>query len=133
MVGGVVRDKPDINAHVLGCGGTFGLVKHNADAAGGLHVGGLLEPCAAAVDDKGDQPPITPTRSLKRHQLHSNDEWKVYELVARNWLASLSPSLKYEEYTANVSIGGEMFTYSWHSIPSSSQRLRRNSQRSALQ
>ena len=66
--------------------------------------------------DKGDHPPIAPTRSVTQHALHRADEWRLYELVARTWLASLSPPLRYWENTASLSLGSETFTYTWHSL-----------------
>ena len=68
----------------------------------------------------------------------SSDEWRVYELVARHFFASLSPGLVYLEHQASLAIGlsgdeiaqngggakngdEEMFTFTWHSVPASSQ------------
>ena len=59
----------------------------------------------------------------------------MYELVARHFLASLSPALVYLQHLALLAIGldgaavnggaktgdEEMFTFTWHSVPASSQ------------
>ena len=41
--------------------------------------------------DVGDHPPITPMKNASRHQLSNDMQWRVYELVVTNFLASVSP------------------------------------------
>jgi DNA topoisomerase-3 len=100
------------------------IAQHSSHAVWGGHAAALVAgysgkqlalPPRGGVD-KGDHPPITPTRCVPRQALQRNDEWKLYELVARTWLASLSPPLIYLEHTARLSIGAEAFTYTWHSL-----------------
>jgi len=55
-----------------------------------------------------DHPPIYPTAAAKRENLKGN-RWKIYELVCRRFLATLSPSSKVEEQNAEIDISGELF------------------------
>jgi len=55
-----------------------------------------------------DHPPIHPVEAAKRPELKP-DEWKVYELVVRRFLATLAPEAKTETVTVKTDIGGEPF------------------------
>ncbi len=55
-----------------------------------------------------DHPPIHPVEAVKRSDLKP-DEWKVYELVVRRFLATLAPVAKTETMTVKTDIGGELF------------------------
>ena len=56
-----------------------------------------------------DHPPIYPTSAAKRDAL-SEEEWKLYELVARRFICSLLPSAEIKSIASNIDIGGEVFT-----------------------
>lgn len=55
-----------------------------------------------------DHPPIHPVEAATRQQLKP-DEWKIYELVVRRFLATLAPDAKTETLTVKIDIGGEPF------------------------
>jgi DNA topoisomerase III len=62
--------------------------------------------------DAGDHPPITPMRSASSAELADAD-WRVYEFVARNFVASLSPDAIFERTAAVYELAcGERFTSS---------------------
>lgn len=46
--------------------------------------------------DAGDHPPITPVRSASKGSL-GDREWKLYNFISRNFLASISPDAIYDE------------------------------------
>ena len=54
-----------------------------------------------------DHPPIYPASPAKRSEL-SDKEWKIYELVARRFLATLYPPCVIETQTAKFSSGGQV-------------------------
>jgi len=55
-----------------------------------------------------DHPPIYPTSAAKRDELKGN-KWKIYELVCRRFLATVSPSSKVRIQTAELKIAEEPF------------------------
>ncbi len=55
-----------------------------------------------------DHPPIYPTSPVKRSGL-AEDEWKLYELVSRRFIASLLPQAEIKSVSATIDIGGETF------------------------
>jgi len=55
-----------------------------------------------------DHPPIHPTGVAKKEQL-SPQEWKVYELVARRFLATLAPPAQVESKRIDIDVNGEPF------------------------
>jgi len=60
---------------------------------------------------KSDQahPPIHPLRLVTKQELNA-DEWKVYELVVRHFLACVSWDAKGQETKVKVGVAGENFT-----------------------
>jgi len=56
-----------------------------------------------------DHPPIHPTGVAMQSQLRP-EEWKLYNLVSRRFLATLSDEAVYEDTTLGIDIGGEPFT-----------------------
>ena len=56
----------------------------------------------------GDHPPITPVSCLKQDELEE-DEWKVYMIVARYFLASVSPNAEYEDRIIEFQVGNHKF------------------------
>ena len=63
-----------------------------------LHNDRFVWPKKGKSDDKS-HPPIHPVQTATRGQLE-NDEWRVYELITRHFLAVCSPNAKGRE-TAN--------------------------------
>ena len=59
--------------------------------------------------DACDHPPITPMRSAGPGELYG-DSWKVYEYIARHFLASLSPDCRYHKTKVVVDLNGELFS-----------------------
>jgi DNA topoisomerase-1 len=55
-----------------------------------------------------DHPPIHPVEAAKKKDMKA-DEWMVYELVVRRFLASLAPDADAEETKVTIDIKGEMF------------------------
>lgn len=60
------------------------------------------------LDDKA-HPPIHPVKNATRSQL-SNDEWRVYEILSRHFLATISKDAVGSETLIKAEIGGEYFT-----------------------
>merc|ERR1719189_30053 len=46
--------------------------------------------------DAGDHPPITPCRAVSRGDL-DGDSWRLYDYIARHYLATVSANCKYEQ------------------------------------
>ena len=53
-----------------------------------------------------DHPPIHPVSAASKEKL-GKDEWKVYELVVRRFLATLSDAAKWEDTDVKIEMGGE--------------------------
>ena len=60
------------------------------------------------LDDKA-QPPIHPVKNARREELESN-EWKIYELLTRHFLATISKDAVGSETTIQAEMGGEDFS-----------------------
>eukprot|EP00966_Prymnesium_polylepis_P225517 5217060-Prymnesium_polylepis.1 len=63
--------------------------------------------------DAGDHPPITPVGAASRAQAVACggfDGWRLYELVGRTFLATLSPDARLSCRTVSLCVGGEVFT-----------------------
>ena len=58
-------------------------------------------------DDKS-HPPIHPVKNCERSQV-SPDEWRIYDLLSRHFLATISKDADLAETTVNVTMGGEYF------------------------
>ncbi len=56
-----------------------------------------------------DHPPIYPTAVASRKDL-SSDEWKIYELVVRRFLATLAPPAVWETKSVRLESNGEVFS-----------------------
>ena len=56
-----------------------------------------------------DHPPIHPTGAASRGTI-GDDRWKVYELVVRRFLATLSPDAQWKTLKVNFDAGGEPYT-----------------------
>lgn len=59
--------------------------------------------------DAGDHPPITPMRAANANELHGA-EWRLYDYIARHFIATVSPDAEFESTVASFDIGGERFT-----------------------
>ncbi|PRP75307.1 hypothetical protein PROFUN_05618 [Planoprotostelium fungivorum] len=59
--------------------------------------------------DAGDHPPITP---VKDDYGLSGDDARLYDYIARHFIASISPDYRYEKTKAYVTIANEKFTVS---------------------
>ena len=69
------------------------LRQQSGDSRWGAYVRGLLQEGhnkSRGGVDMGDHPPITPCRAAGPHELHGNMA-RVYELVVRHFIASVSP------------------------------------------
>mmetsp|Transcript_162017 Transcript_162017/g.519455 ORF Transcript_162017/g.519455 Transcript_162017/m.519455 type:complete len:912 (+) Transcript_162017:19-2754(+) len=67
--------------------------------------------------DAGDHPPITPVRCAPRGEIAKGKEWKLYDYIARHFIASLMDDVQYTEHTLTVSVGQHVtFKYKWHTI-----------------
>jgi DNA topoisomerase-1 len=53
-----------------------------------------------------DHPPIHPVSEASKEKLAKN-EWKIYELIVRRFLATLSDAAKWEDTNVRLEIGGE--------------------------
>jgi DNA topoisomerase-3 len=73
-----------------------------------LLIAGLNRPRRDGVD-AGDHPPITPMRAASANELHGA-EWRLYDYIARHFIATVSPDAEFESTTAAFEIGGERFT-----------------------
>jgi hypothetical protein len=60
--------------------------------------------------DVGDHPPITPMRAASEDELGGGDTWRLYDYVARHFLASVSPDAVYRKTKAVLTAGGETFS-----------------------
>lgn len=60
----------------------------------------------------GDHPPITPVALALPHELHSSDSARIYDLVVRHFLASISPDALFQVTKAKFSapLSKESFT-----------------------
>lgn len=76
-----------------------------------------LRPPLSGID-RGDHPPITPMRACRRGDVRGGaSDWRLYEFVARHFIASMMPPLRYSEHVCSLRVGGDhQFTYTWHSI-----------------
>ena len=68
---------------------------------------GSLHPTRGAKETT-DHPPIHPTDTAQRSKLR-DDEWKLYNLIARRFLATLSTQAVYNDSKAEFDIAGETF------------------------
>jgi DNA topoisomerase-3 len=58
--------------------------------------------------DAGDHPPITPCRAAAQGTLRG-DEWLLYDLVVRHFLATVSPDATYEKVKVTFQFAEEIF------------------------
>ena len=58
-------------------------------------------------DDKA-HPPIHPVKNANKNQLPF-DEWRIYDILTRHFLATVSKDAELAETTVKATIGGEWF------------------------
>jgi DNA topoisomerase-1 len=73
----------------------------------GIKKAGPLHPTRGAKETT-DHPPITPTASADPDKLRP-EEWKLYNLIARRFLATLSDSATIEGTKVTIDVAGEPF------------------------
>jgi len=76
--------------------------------ANGL-LGGLMKTPKKGMN-AGDHPPITPCKVANPNSFNSSQDWRLYELIARHFLASVSPDVKFCTRTVTFAIGEDSFT-----------------------
>ncbi|GFE55582.1 DNA topoisomerase III beta [Babesia ovis] len=60
--------------------------------------------------DAGDHPPITPVRCASQGTL-TGEDWRLYDLVVRHFLASIAGPCKTETTTYEIDVNGEIFHF----------------------
>ena len=55
-----------------------------------------------------DHPPIYPTSAVAKASL-SEDEWKIYELICRRFMATLLPAAEIKSVSASIDVNGELY------------------------
>jgi len=78
-----------------------------AEHANALLAQGALKPTRGKMETT-DHPPIHPTDTAVRSKLR-DDEWKLYNLIARRFMATLSVAAVYRDQKASFDVAGEMF------------------------
>ncbi|KAL8452220.1 hypothetical protein Emed_001527 [Eimeria media] len=71
---------------------------------------GLARPRSGT--DAGDHPPITPVKSATESEVGGGDSWRLYELVCRNFLASVAGNCKFKKRTISFEASKEEFSAS---------------------
>lgn len=66
--------------------------------------------------DAGDHPPITPMRAATEAELGGGSSWRIYDFVARSFIASLSEDCRYTAHKVVLSVGGEEFSMSGRTL-----------------
>ncbi|KAF4673363.1 DNA topoisomerase 3-beta-1 [Perkinsus olseni] len=62
--------------------------------------------------DAGDHPPITPVRSATEGDFGSSDSWRLFDMLTRHFLATLSHDCKFTRTKVHFTIGDEKFSVS---------------------
>ncbi len=73
-----------------------------------------LKPTAGKKQTR-DHPPIHPVAVTTEDKL-DKDEWKIYELVVRRFMATLSDAAKWEDTGVKVEFGGELLEAKGHEL-----------------
>ncbi|CAK9078862.1 DNA topoisomerase 3-beta-1 (DNA topoisomerase III beta-1) [Durusdinium trenchii] len=74
--------------------------------------GGLARPREGV--DMGDHPPITPVRAATEGQL--GDAYRLYDMITRHFLATVSRDCKFQKIRVNFNINGEGFSISGRKV-----------------
>ena len=59
-------------------------------------------------DDKA-HPPIHPVKNANKFQLQNTQEWLIYDILTRHFLATVAKDAELAETTVKATIGGEWF------------------------
>ncbi|PIK48568.1 hypothetical protein BSL78_14556 [Apostichopus japonicus] len=59
--------------------------------------------------DEGDHPPITPMRPAREGEL-TGEAWRIYEYIAKHFIATISDDCRYLQTTVKFIINGEHFS-----------------------
>jgi DNA topoisomerase-3 len=86
---------------------------HTGNTVWGQYASNLLggtftNPRRGSKDDQA-HPPIHPLKSGERHEFETVDEYKIFELVVRRFLACVSPDAKGSSSKLEASCGTEIF------------------------
>eukprot|EP00931_Biecheleriopsis_adriatica_P029828 TRINITY_DN17646_c0_g1_i1.p1 TRINITY_DN17646_c0_g1~~TRINITY_DN17646_c0_g1_i1.p1 ORF type:complete len:1244 (+),score=266.91 TRINITY_DN17646_c0_g1_i1:58-3789(+) len=79
-----------------------------------LRQGSIRSPVSGT--DKGDHPPITPMKAAPRDEFSKGKEWRLYDYVARHFIASLMDDAEYDELHYVFDVGGEQFALKCHHV-----------------
>lgn len=60
--------------------------------------------------DAGDHPPITPTNKTPSRDTLRGDEWRLYEYIARHFLATISQDARMTKRSITFTTGQHEFT-----------------------
>lgn len=87
------------------------LKTHQRHSLWGNYAGALLQDgfqMPTGGIDAGDHPPISPVNCAVEAEL-GGDAWRLYDYIARHFLASLSPNALYQKTEFTGIGGGEIF------------------------
>ncbi|KAJ1611324.1 putative DNA topoisomerase III [Cryptosporidium canis] len=88
--------------------------QENSDVFGQIAVELLNSSCFSAprkgTKDDGSHPPIYPVKCLCKGQASSSEEWSLYELIARHFLATCSKDAVIMETVVKIIIADESFS-----------------------
>lgn len=59
--------------------------------------------------DVGDHPPITPVKSVTEADVGGGDAWRLYELITRHFLATVSPDCRFLRSRTVFNVNDEIF------------------------
>lgn len=76
-----------------------------------LDHGGYREPTNGQSDDQA-HPPIHPVKSCNRSDFRNDQEWRVYDLITRHFLACCSDDAHGHQTSIAIEMGGELFSVS---------------------
>jgi DNA topoisomerase-3 len=71
---------------------------------------GINKPRTDGVD-AGDHPPITPVRLASENDM-DHDSWRIYDMIVRHFIATVSRDARFRKLGVSIEIGGEKFSLS---------------------
>ena len=66
--------------------------------------------------DAGDHPPITPAAPAPESDVGGGDAWRLYDFIARRFVASVSSDCAYVRQRATLDVAGERFAVDGRSV-----------------
>ena len=102
------RVRPE--GHAKGAAGPPGLGRVGGGASRGVRGQ------TAGWQGRGRPPPITPVRSATESAVGGGEAWRLYDFVARHFIASVSPDCVYVSRRATLVAGGERFRVSGQTV-----------------